>query len=265
MTRIFRKSVALAACTALVATPVLARNAGSLTDLVGARASSGESALEARGYTYITGNLGDYNTRHSYWWNREHKNCVHVETYDGRYTAITDAKNSDCHQKDGGGDVAAAVGVAAGALLLGALLGGHKKHHHDDNKHYDDVNDEAHYERGYNDGLHSVAYHNWDNSQSYSSGYQAGVAQRNRNTSYHHGRGGYHQTVYFKDLEGARASSADSALRERGFDNVDGFKSGNGSYTIWWRRDSRQCLQMITVNGRIDDIRDIGQHPKCRR
>ena len=71
-------------------------------------------------------------------------------------------------------------------------------------------------------------------------------------------------TIEFADLTGARASSADSALRERGFVDVDAFKSTSSSYTIWWRAASRQCLQMTTTDGAVYDIRDIEQHPKCQ-
>ena len=260
-----RNLVLATAASALAIQPVLARGASDLRDLVGARGSSGEMGLEQRGYTYITGNLGSYDTKHSYWWNAADKQCVHVETYDGRYTAITDASNGDCNQKsESGGDVAAAIGVAAGAALLGALIGGHKKHHHDDNAHFDDRNREAAYERGYNDGLHNVAYHNYDRDNAYSDGYRSGVEQRKRNTSYHHGSGGYRQKVAFNTLTGARASGADGSLRNLGFRNVDGFKSGNTAYTIWWRRESQQCLQMTVADGRVYDIRDIGRHPECR-
>jgi hypothetical protein len=46
---------------------------------------------------------------------------------------------------------------------------------------------------------------------------------------------------------------------------VDTFQSGNtGSGTIWWNGRSRQCLQMITADGRADSITDIHTHPRCR-
>lgn len=255
------KWLTLVTSAAVCAAPMAALAAE--TDLVGARASSGESQLESRGYVFITGNEGEYDTKHSYYWRASDKKCVHVETYDGRYTAVTDASASDCHQKSGDGNAAAAVGVVAGAVILGALLS-HKSHHHENNQHLADQQAEAQYERGYNDGLHNVAYHNYDRADSYADGYSAGVKQREINTSYHHGRGGYAQVAQFGDLTGARGSSADSALNDRGFRNVDGFKSGDASYTIWWRGASRQCLQMIVAQGRVEDIRDIGEHPKCR-
>lgn len=69
--------------------------------------------------------------------------------------------------------------------------------------------------------------------------------------------------VNVDDLVGVRASSGESQMRARGFRNVDGFKSGNTSYTIWWRRQSSQCIQVATADGRYDSVKDIQTHPKC--
>ncbi|GAA4046458.1 hypothetical protein [Parerythrobacter jejuensis] len=257
-------------CTLVFATsvaysgPALANDASSLGDLVGARAGQAERSVEARGFTYITGNAGRHSTRHSYWWNSASKNCVHIVTQDGRYSRITDASRRDCNQKSGGGDVAAAVGVVAGAAILGALLGGHKKHHHDDDRHYDDRDNERQYQRGYNDGLHSLAYHNYDRSDAYSSGYSAGVDQRRYNSDYHHGNGGYGKKARFRDLIGGNGRSARGELGRRGFTRVDRFGDDNTRYSIMWRAQSMQCLQVTIANDRVYDIRDIGRHPKCR-
>lgn len=70
--------------------------------------------------------------------------------------------------------------------------------------------------------------------------------------------------VTVSDLNGWRASTADSELRNRGFANVDAFQSGNTSYTIWYRRESAQCVQMTTADGKASDVRDIGTHEKCK-
>jgi len=111
---------------ALVAAPVAAK-APSLGDLVGGRASTGQSELESRGYIYISGHeSGDY-TKHSYYWNSAAKHCAHVVTADGRYTSITDGTRSDCNQKEDDGAGAAVAAVAGAALLAGILS--HKSHH----------------------------------------------------------------------------------------------------------------------------------------
>lgn len=70
--------------------------------------------------------------------------------------------------------------------------------------------------------------------------------------------------VNVDDLVGARARDGESQLKTRGFRNVDGFKTGNTSYTIWWRGRSSQCVQVATADGRYDSVTDIGSHPKCR-
>jgi len=38
----------------------------------------------------------------------------------------------------------------------------------------------------------------------------------------------------------------------------------NGKGTVWWNARSRQCVQMITADGRADSVTDIGSHPRCR-
>lgn len=77
------------------------------------------------------------------------------------------------------------------------------------------------------------------------------------------GSGGGGNKVDVSDLEGVRASSGESQMRARGFRNVDSFRSGNTSYTIWWRARSSQCIQVATANGRYDSVKDIGYHAKC--
>lgn len=259
--RVTKFLIASAATTALVATPVLAEKASQLVDINGMRGSSAESALQQRGFKHISTNKKSSGYVYSYWWNGGDDDCVQVEVYNGRVESITDATDQDCgHHK---GSAGAAVGAVAGAAILGALLS-HKSSHHDDNQHGADAKAEADYERGYTDGLHDAAYHNYDRSEAYSSGYEAGVDQRFANLSHHHGRGGYAQVAEFKDLQGARAAGALDALEKRGFMQVDNSVSGTARYGIWYRAASRQCLQSITADGRIEDIRDIQSHPKCR-
>ena len=257
------KTAALAtAATALLAVPLAAYPASNLRDLVGARASSGESQLEARGFTYIDGSKQG-SSAFTYWWHDKDDNCVQVETMGGQYVTINDASRKDCHRSDNA-DVGTAIAVAGGAALIGALIaGGHKKHHHEDNQHLSDAQAEADYERGHNDGLHNVPYHNNSRSDAYTSGYQSGVDERASNTSYHSGRGGHSSAASWQDLVGARAAAIDD-LGSRGFRQVDNFVNGTARYSIWWRGDSRQCLQVITADGRLENITDIQTHPKCR-
>ena len=125
---------------------------GSVRDLVGARASSGESTLEARGFAYIAGGTRD-DRKLGYWWNGNTKECIRVTTFNGLYENLAVSPKSDCNQKSGNdAGVAVAIGAAA---LIGAIALAHKSHDHDNNNHYNDARSEAQYEQGYRDGLYN--------------------------------------------------------------------------------------------------------------
>ena len=254
--------IASAIVASMSSTPVLAEKARELSYINGALGRDAEGQLRDRGFTHVSTHKSGSGYVNSYWWDSADDDCVTVEVYDGRVMTINDASDQDCghHQ---GSDAAAAVGVVAGAALLGALFS-HKSHHHDDNQHYSDRDAETQYERGYQDGLHNASYHNYDRSDGYSSGYSAGVDQRNANLSHHHGRGGYDRSAPFNDLKDARAAGGMSELESRGFRQVNNFTSGNTRYSIQWRPQSRQCVQVTIADGRFYDLRDIGQHPRCR-
>ena len=183
-----------------------------------------------------------------------------VEVANRRVLTISDATDQDCgHHK--GSDAGAAVAAVAGAALIGALFS-HKSHHRGDQDYDQDQSRE--FERGYQDGLHHAPYHNRNDNEIYARGYTAGNDERAGNLGDHHGRAGYTQTAEYTDLKGARASGAMSDLENRGFRQVDNFTSGDTRYSIQWRQQSRQCLQVTIAEGRIYDISDIRQHPKCR-
>ena len=262
MARILTKLVAGSALAALVAGPALAEKAAQLADLNGEQGRNAEAALQSRGFAHISTNKNSMGYVYSYWWDEGDDDCVQVEVYDGRVETIQDATDQDCgHHK--GNDAAAAVGVVAGVAILGSLLT-HKSHHHEDNQHSADQAAEALYERGYTDGLHNASYHNPDRSDAYSSGYTAGVDERNANLSHHSGRGGYVSAAQFTDLKNARAAGGMEELERRGFRQVDNFTSGDTRYSIQYRAESQQCVQVTVADGRFYDLVDIGRHPKCR-
>lgn len=251
---------------ALIVSPVaaVAKSASSLNDLVGAKAAGAESDMESRGWIVTDGHKGS-NSSYTYWWNSSRKDCVMVRTADGRYAAITDVTPADCNQKSGSG-AGAAVGAVAGLALIAALAS-HKSGHHESGSHYSNGADEAQYERGYNDGLYNQPYHNYDRNEAYGSGYQNGVEQRQNNTNYrndHRYGAGYAASVDVSDLEGARGAGAESDMESRGFRSVDSFQSGNGKGSVWYNGRTRQCIQMIVADGRVDSIQDIQTHPRCR-
>lgn len=258
--RSFKFLIAAAASTALVATPVLAEKADRLLDLNGARGSSAESELQQRGFEHVSTHKSNSGYINSYWWNERDDNCVVVEVYDGRVMTINDATDQDCgHHK---GNAAAAAGAVAGAAILGALLS-HKSHHRE-GKQYDETKT-AEFDRGYKDGLYGASYHNYNRDDAYAHGYEKGVDEREANLSHHHHRGGYAQAAQWQDLIGSRAAGGMSELESRGFKQVDNFSGGNNArYSIQYRAASRQCLQVIVADGRLENITDIQTHPKCR-
>ena len=253
--------------TAANPTLAIAKSAGTLQDLVGAKAGGAESDLRSRGWVITDGHKGS-SSSYTYWWNGSRNDCVMVTTRDGRYASIADVPNIDCNQHKGGSDGAVAAVGAVAAIAAIAAIASHKSGHHDSGQHYSDNQQEAEYERGYNDGLYSEPYHNYSRSDSYSSGYQNGVEQRRNNTSYrndHRWGAGYAASADVSDLNGARAAGAERELQSRGFRSVDTFASGgDGRGTIWWNGRTYQCLQAIVVNGYVDSISDIGSHRRCR-
>lgn len=259
----FRKGLWAVSTLALVGVSgtAYADTAADLIDINGSMGRDAEYQLQERGFSHVSTNKNSMGYVYSYWWDSADDDCVQVEVYNGRVETITDASDSDCGH--GGGDAAAAVGILAGAAILGALFS-HKSSHHDDGNHHSDAEAERLYERGYNDGLHNAAYHNSSRSEEYSSGYTAGVDERNANLRHHTGRGGYHPAVYVDDLADARAAGGMNELENRGFRQVDNFTSGNTRYSIQWNDDTRQCVQVTIADGRFYDIRDIGSNPNCR-
>jgi hypothetical protein len=64
---------------------------GGLDDLIGARGSSAESELQARGYKFKS-NLGSA----ALWWNPKTKSCVSVAVDEGRVQSIMKSPARDC-------------------------------------------------------------------------------------------------------------------------------------------------------------------------
>jgi hypothetical protein len=251
-------SACLVAALALPAVPVRAAGADDLRDLVGAKGRDGESELERRGYTHID-TAKSSSAAYSYWWSNAGQSCVRVTTRDGRYDAIANTDLSDCGQtkKESRNNNAAAIAVGAAALLGVAALA-HKSHQRDD-KQYNEQQT-ADFERGYRDGLYHQPYHNYSNTREYSDGYNKGVDERSRQTSYrpyegwHSGYAGY---VNLQDLNGARASSADDQLRTRGFAPRGAYKEGGRSIGMWWNGNTRQCVHVVVADGRVANVSAI--------
>ena len=288
MSRRVTKIVAGFVSFSMVATPALAKSADSLQDLIGAKGAGGETELQARGFEHVE-TKKDATASHSFWWNASKKDCIEVVTIDGRYSSIADVSNSECGQKSSNGTAVAAAAI--GAVALGALLLSRK----DKDKHQQEYNQDWQEVEVYNLQTGTLRIFRDPSKDSRQRGtVGAGTILRNygcdmyggeswcevstmngrtrgwardrylRATTSRPGYGsGYNSPAQYSDLNGARASSADSSLRQRGFRNVDGFKSGYTAYTVWYRSSSRQCVQMTVADGRVQDIRDIRTHPKC--
>ncbi len=264
----FRTAVAAIAVLALTA-PALA---SVVTDLEGARAAGALQDMDRRGYVQTSSYKADGGS-YTYWWNRDSKSCVRLLTRDGRIAATKTSTAQDCGQRSsgssGGGNDAAAAAIAGAAIIAGVAALSHKSHHRNDQE-YDDSQSYAEFERGHRDGLLAHHFADYNNSKQYRDGYQSGVNERSYQSSYRGDQWGSSSSrtvtpVYFEDLQGARAAGALSDLENRGFRSVDNFQSGsNGAGTVWWNGRTRQCLQVITVDGHIEAINDIQTHPRCR-
>ena len=57
-----------------------------------------------------------------------------------------------------------------------------------------------------------------------------------------------------QDLVGARGSSGEMALKERGYSFVKGEKSGSDSYTYWRQSRTGQCIMVRTAEGRYQSL-----------
>jgi hypothetical protein len=243
-------------------TVAVAAPPGSVADLVGARAAGGESTLEERGFTLHHGLTKD-GGKVNYWWNPNTKECVKVDTYDGKFDSIDKTSNSDCNQKGSSGDKAAAAALGAVAILGIAALASKS---HDRGDKYSDQQNTADYERGYRDGLYNQSYHNYTRSNAYSDGYSRGTEQRGHETSYRSNNdygGGYSAHSYVGDLRGQSRATAVSQLVSRGFVIRDNKKTDEGRYFTFWNQNSEQCVVMTSSNGYVNSIENVSKRT-CR-
>lgn len=240
-----------AAAIALCAVPVMAENARDMRFIVGMKSSPATSILKQRGFEFKD-DKDQGATRHTYWWSDENDNCLHVRSMSGVIIGVEDASKGDCNE-GGGGNTAAIVGAAAGAALIAAILAGKKKDKDHTDK-YSTQDERDFYDSGFYDGSHGNAFHNPRGSSAYVDGYAEGSKHRETHES----------KVRIDDLTNARAAGGMTQMENRGFTQVDNFTSGNTRYSIQWRPQSEQCVQITIADGRFRDLRDIGQHPKCR-
>lgn len=171
-----RTSITSATALALATAGMPATAFAQERDLVDARASSGESEMQRRGYKVArTDGLTQY------WWHDSRRACVRTTTWNGRYQTVTSVSADDCRKGgSNGGDVAA--GVIAGAAVVGLIAALSSHHKKSNDAHRNDTHD-AEYQRGYQDGLYGATYDRND-TEAYHEGYMAGEAEaQNRRAS----------------------------------------------------------------------------------
>lgn len=254
--------------TALIGGCLLAVFAGpavavpaNLADIPYQSTEWGSEQLRFRGYTQMSSDWHDGRS-YEYWWHGSSNTCIQALASGGKYEALKTTSATDCgqyHKQATNNDAAAAVAIGAAAILGAAVLA-HQSHERND-KHNDQAS-VAEFDRGYRDGLYHQPYHNYQNTTAYSDGYSSGSRKRDEQTSYrprYGGYSGYQSYVSLDDLVGARASNTDSDMRSRGFYDTGGYKQGNKSFVTWYNRSTRQCVNVVTQEGRIKRIDSIDE------
>lgn len=171
-------SAALVAATFPFSSPANAQNVQGMEDLIGARGSSLDGALERRGYKFAK-NEGAA----SMYWNPSRSSCISALVNNGRVDSIQRASASNCgRERDAGNHVVGvAIGVAAAGLIAALTSHHHGQDYRNNNEQYN-----RQFQRGYDDGSNGSQYARND-TEAYHAGYMAGEAERNRN--HHHSNG----------------------------------------------------------------------------
>ncbi len=79
----------------------------------------------------------------------------------------------------------------------------------------------------------------------------------------HHNNDGYSsrsQQRGTSSLIGMRASYLDDEMAQRGYSNVDAYKTSGTSYTVWWNKQMRECVAVGTRDGNVDTVRSVGEN-----
>lgn len=232
----------------------VASTASDLRYLVNRPSADAARELQQRGYQDVYVEQSSERNWHN-WWNADAQDCLVASEQNGRYVAFQPTLPGDCtsHLESASSSKAGLVVAASAAALIGAIaIANHNKHKQQKEEHQRDEQ----YQRGYDDGLAGRYGHNDDHTDEYRNGFNDGLRERNDNgyarRDDHGSRRGHFVDV--SDLAGARAASGESALQDRGFYSIDGQKGWHRSYTSWWNPSARECVQVVTRNGRYDQV-----------
>jgi hypothetical protein len=220
--------------------------------------------LPQRGFELAGTNSAKGNAYWQYWWSGQREQCVRVAVNGGRVTQLITTDEHDCNQTVSsakGPSKGAQVAIAAAAIAGVAALA-HKSHESNKDRATQSPQDVAEFERGYRDGLYGQGYHNYNNRPDFSDGYSKGSEKRSAETGYRSNQAphsGYAGCVNVNDLVGARGASADGELRSRGFTDKGGDQQSGRAISMWWNARTRQCLNMVLRDGRVERLDPIAE------
>lgn len=108
----------------LMAIPVAAQDPAprEVRDLIGVRASSGETQLKVRGYVWIKTEEGG-DRKYMNWWKQGTRTCINVVTFNGRYDTINTVPAFDCN-RNSDGTITGGTSGGASEVNVDDLIGG---------------------------------------------------------------------------------------------------------------------------------------------
>lgn len=221
-------------------------------DLIGVKGSSAEMALKNRGFTHIKSTKSGYNIL-NYWWNQGAKHCICATINDGRVKSIVRTPTVNCAKNTGSAN---------------SPQYDHKITDHANNRHYNNTNVEAAFERGYDAGRNGDDYKNiFTNGQvryAYEEGFNRGKDARSNhsgNANYPGNyAGGY---VDLSDLKGRDGNDSYAEMvNRRGFKEVHSFERSGNHRKIMHNATTGQCVEVVFHGNRINDIKPFGDCDK---
>ncbi|KAA9129730.1 hypothetical protein F3N42_14430 [Marinihelvus fidelis] len=77
-------------------------------------------------------------------------------------------------------------------------------------------------------------------------------------SSSHHSSSSHGSSRYFNvdSVEGMRASSGERELEDNGWEFVNSSRDGSRIWSNWWNDRERECVTIVTLNGRYDSVTD---------
>lgn len=220
---------------------------GGFHDMMGMRAAYLDSEMQKRGFRNVGGLQGGGAARTT-WWNGQRRQCVSVVTRNGQVDEVHSIATSSCRggeQDVGGGHASLNDLVGMRAAYLDSEMSGHG---------YRNVG-------GSQGG--GAARTTWWNAQqrhcvmavtrngrvdeiqsvSTSSCRDAGASSGGQGS--------------LSDLRGMQARNLDSEMQSRGYVWKGGYQDAGAAHAMWYNPRSRHCVNVVTRNGRVDNIESI--------